>query len=214
MSNTRRAKNPDAVALIKGAKRPEKIVPICLRPDLNAEIDRLEGELGRQRPSERLIGNAENVRIAKQIEAVREQMRQSTVEFHFRALGRKEFREFTANHAPRDGDADDQRQGINRETYAFDLVRMCLVSPTLDDETYATLVDDTLSAGQWGQMADAAIGLNIQDAKVPYSSNASLILSSSAETSKRPPVGGSPSNGSTGGSQSKSPSTSTTKMES
>lgn len=209
MSSEPKAK-VDPLDLIRGAKRAEKSVPICMRGDLVAEIDKLESQLAWWRPSERLVGDPEKTKLAQRIEDLRGQMRDTTVTFTLRALTRREFKEFVDQHQPREGDAQDTALGINRETYAFDLVKACLVDPELDDETYATLVDDTLSAAQWQQLADTATELNIQDVKVPFSSNASLILRNSEEKSRQQPSEESPSNGSTGGSRRKSRSTPTT----
>lgn len=185
--------------VIAAAKLPEKVVPLCLRGDLAAQVDELEAQLAQTRPSERMVPNPERVALAQQIEALQDEMKASTVAFRLRALPRREFRALTKEHPPRDGEPQDQMAGVNTDTYFLAVVRRCLVEPELTEDEFVNLADNVLSSGQWRKLQESAASLNMDDVSVPFSATASILLRKSAETSKPPPAGESASNGSTGG---------------
>lgn len=187
MANTRKvtgansAPSPaDVLALITGAQLPRRTVPLCLRGDLVSEVDELEEQLSREKPADRLTGNAEGRRIATRIEELRAEMQSSTVNFRLQALPRRGFQKFAAEHAPREGNAEDKALGINTETYFVDLVRACLVEPELDDEQFETFID-RLAIASWRKLTEAATDLNLEAPTIPFSQAASLYLRRSPE---------------------------------
>lgn len=211
MANTRRAKPDvngsakiDVRALIASAKRPERIVPVCLRGDLIAQLNHLEQQLrARRNPADRLVGDPEARALAEQIAALQEQMREATIEFTLRAIPRRDMVQFIIDHRPREGNDADRAANINLETYFPELVERCLVDPELTHREYVALVggtyvdpddssvepeefDGALGAGQFEQLAEAASVLNMSGVSVPFSPSASVILQSSDESSKRP----------------------------
>jgi hypothetical protein len=171
---------------LAAAKLPEKTVPICLRGDLQAEFEELERQLAEaeKRHTDSLAGNGSRA-IAEQIEALREQMIEHTVEFRLRARPRREFKAIVDAHPPRraeDGGVDDRDKwmGVNADTFLDALVRVSVVEPELDEDDWATL-DAALTDRQFDQLYDAAWGLNRREVDVPFSRAASKILGSGSE---------------------------------
>ena len=180
MSNTRKAKTVDA--LIASAALPRRTIQHCVRGDLVAEVERLERDLMNTRsPDSRLTGNPEARKIAERIEAVREEMQDSTIEFVLQALPRRSFQKFCVAHPPRDGNDEDRALGFNTETFHDDLVRASIVEPELSDEQWETLADRMTSA-QWQEFVTASQLLNIEKVSVPFSLSASAALQRSDET--------------------------------
>lgn len=207
MSNNRKPKNAkDIKAMLKAAKLPEDSVPICLRGDLQASFEQAERELAeveRSKASDSLAGNGSRA-IAERIDALRQDMRENTVEFRFRALHRHVWKALRDRHPPRlkeDGKPDERDifVGVNMETIFDDLIRSCLVEPELDEEDWRVLLGDTdedrarleaegkpveegtLTDRQWNQLADCAWTLNRGEVSIPFSRAASKILRSASE---------------------------------
>ncbi len=171
---------------LKAAKRPETTVPVCLRGDLQADFEQAERELAEaeRKPADSLAGTGARA-IAERIEALREEMREYTVEFRFRAKPKHEFRELVDAYPPRRDDEGgivdgDRAIGVNTETFFDACIRACLVEPELDDEDWATL-DANLSDRQFDELSNAAWGINRREVGVPFSRAASRILSSASE---------------------------------
>lgn len=202
----------DLKDLIQQAQRPETTVPLCLRGDLVAEWERRERELRDRRnaPNRTLAGN-DVTELAKEVAALEDQMRESTVEFRLRAVHRREWMQLLADHPPREGNQFDKGLGLNSETFYDALVTKCLVEPELSAEELAAVLD-VLTAAQFDRLTASAWALNSGDVSVPFSQTASLIITTSEETSRRPSDSGSPTSGSAGGSRKKSSRTSTTKQ--
>lgn len=176
MANTKKAK-PNLDVLLASAKLPERTVPVCIRGDLTAEVERLERQLQARREDTdaRLSGDPEARAIAEKIEALRDDMGDATVELTLRALPRREFHRFLADHQPRDDDAGDRGAGFNRETFHEHLVPACLVDPDLGDEQWTALAD-TFTAAQWNQLVTVVNQLNLESVSVPFSPASSAIL--------------------------------------
>lgn len=191
--------------MLKAAKLPETTVPICLRGDLQAEFEAAERELAEaeRKPADSLAGNGARA-IAERIEALREQMREHTIDFRLRALHRHAWKALRDKHPARrkeDGSADERDMfvGVNLDAILDELIRVCLVAPELDEEDWRTLLGDTdeerarldaagepveegtLTDRQWNQLADAAWTLNRGEVSVPFSRAASKILNSASE---------------------------------
>ena len=191
---------------IRAARLPEETVPICLRGDLVAEFERLERQLAEalRNPSDSLEGNG-SAEIAARIEALRQEMREHTVEFLLRGMPRRRWRAFLAEYPPRqdaEGKIDERDRGaiVNMGAFFHALIRASVVSPELDDEDWRLLLGDdedeaarreqagepvedgALTDQQFEKLSDTAWALNRRDVDVPFSLAASrLTRSTSAE---------------------------------
>lgn len=175
MADTPTTAHPDVAALLAGAQLPEKTVDICLRPDLVAaleDVDRQFTALDEPGVDARLTSGAERRRLAEAAQALREQMRASTVVFRLRALPRKKWDALVKAHPPRPDEDDDKRIGYNADTFYDSLIRACTVEPALDEGQWSALLD-ALSSAQWQALAGTAQGLNLRKVDVPFSRAAS-----------------------------------------
>ncbi len=175
----------DVEALIRGAKLPERSVPVCMHPDLVAEHERLERELDKARQQARtsLADGGQAQRLAERIRELEAEMEESMVEFKLRAMPRPTWKAFIAAHPPRrDGDSVDERDaaiGVNVETFFPAIVRRCTISPELSDELWTLLLDEKLTDRQFDTLSNAAWYLNRGEVDVPFSRAASRILENS-----------------------------------
>jgi hypothetical protein len=208
MSNTRKingtAPQPkqDIRSLLAGATMAERRVPICLRGDLYADIQRLNADLvvildniGRDG---RLAGNTDAQRIKDQIEAAQAEMRDHTVDFRIRAISRIAWTELRAAHPPRKDEPADENLRINIDTFTAALLPMSIVEPEIDGDTWAEL-NAVLTDKQYEDLASAAFAVNLGDTSVPFSPAVSRMMRNSESESKRPNASGSASDDSTDG---------------
>jgi phage host-nuclease inhibitor protein Gam len=175
-------KDTDKVrSLLQDAKRSETTVRLCLRGDIQAQIDELERQMMDLKdaglPS---LGDSPEAKpIAEQIKALEQEAKDYTLAVTFRALPRRQWQDLVAKHP---GKTDD---------YVFDVaiwneaIPACWVEPELDRETIDKLLDD-LSQGQYDELAQAVGDLNLGGSRVPFSALASAALRNSGETSKKP----------------------------
>jgi hypothetical protein len=133
----------------------------------NKAVDSLAGD-----------GTAE---IVDRMDALEAEMRESVETFTLRALphrrtpgdDRPTWTELEQRHPPRRDDNnevldDDKGPGFNTETFYDDLIRLCTVSPEMDDEDWDTLLS-VLSEGQFAQFSLAASMLNRAGVDIPLS---------------------------------------------
>jgi hypothetical protein len=185
---------------LKGAKLPERSVPICLRGDLVADHEAAERdlELAQKKPNDSKEGSGVGALIER-IEALQAEMSEHTDNFRLRALPRLKFRALFVAHPPRtdeDGEAhrEDAILGVNRDTFFPALIRLSAFEPKLDDDDWRELFGDDeqtrarlkaegkedeireglLTARQFGNLEDAAWFLNRGEVDVPFSRAASL----------------------------------------
>lgn len=165
-------------AMLAEAKLPERIVPICLRGDLAAAHEQAERDLeqAEKNSTDSLAGDGSGALIER-IEALEEQMRDSTYEFRLRALPRHEFRSLMTGHPPRrqeDGSLHpEDTLGVNRETFFPAMIRSAVVDPELDDAEWTDLLDTRLTDYQYQELAWAAWALNTSEVDIPFSRAAS-----------------------------------------
>lgn len=167
-------------------RRPEKSVPICLAGDLQVTFEQLERDLAkaREQPSKGTLAgssNAEATKIARQIQALQEEMREHTETFRFRGLTRREYSDLVAKHPP----ADDANDGadVNWETFGPGLMAACSISHPMTEGEAGELVD-VLTAAQYNALFMAAQSVNIMGLDIPSSLAASAVLQSSKRNSK------------------------------
>jgi uncharacterized small protein (DUF1192 family) len=177
----------DFRALLKGAKLPERSVPVCLRGDLAADHETAERELEQAQNSsaDSLAGSGVG-ELVERIEALQAEMQQHTYDFRLRALPRPEFRALMASHPPRqldDGglDQDDASVGWNQATFTDALIRACTVDPLLDDTEWTDLLGSKLTDRQYVDLSNAAWFVNRGEVDVPFSRAASRAKRTSAD---------------------------------
>lgn len=182
----------DFDALLDQARPVERTVPLCLRGDLVAEFEALERDLERaQAKSSNSLAGTGASGIAVRMEALREQMQDSTVEFKLRGLPRPKYRALTAAHPPRqlaDGKVNplDEGDGLNVDTFYDALIRACLIGPDLTESQLTRLLDEALSDRQFEQLAIGAVHCCRGSVDVPFSYAASKLLTGSGNGSRRP----------------------------
>lgn len=188
---------------IAGAKLPETTVSICLRADLVAQFEQIDRQYAAAKAAGQdmlNVGAAERRALAAQLEALATQMREDTIEFRLRGMGRHAWDRLIAAHPKRPGVDADEQLGLNAATFWPALLRASVVDPDLDEQDWADLIEgDKLTDHQWSELCDAAWGLNRRDVSVPFSRAASAILALSESESKPPNDSGLASNASTGG---------------
>ncbi len=159
-----------AFADIKAAaKLPERSVPVCLRGDLQSEYEDLERQHRVAEAAARgtLAGSTEDATAIKELmAALRDQMRESTHAFIFRALPRKKWRDLVAEHRPRD---QDRAKGLdyNQDTFPVAAIQACCIDPVMSVKEVEELCDEVLTQGQWDQLFLAVFLLNKDDIEVP-----------------------------------------------
>lgn len=198
----------DFASKMAGARPAERTVSICLRGDLVAQLEDLERQAelatkGRKAASKEDAGPAA---IVAQIEALQEQMRESTEVFRLVALPPRQYRKLRAAHPPRRDDAGelddhDLRLGFNRDTFPHALIEASTTSPELTGEQWlellghseaaaaaleaegrdAEIVDSKLTYSQFMELANAAWRLNEGDVDIPFSRAALLMNRSSGD---------------------------------
>lgn len=181
MANTR-ARKPapptarDPLAIIAEARLPEATVPLCLRGDLQAELQAAALALAEAvKAKESHPGMAPGPELNTAIDAAQAKaddisaaMDAATVRFRFRGLTRKEFTRIFAAHPPRKGDEEDRKAGHNRDDVSRDYVRIGCVDPVLTGEAWDEL-EDRITVHQWGQLVAAVDQLTHQQAtSVPF----------------------------------------------
>lgn len=173
---------------IAKAKLPTKDVEICLQTDLQERYEALHEQMAeayaRERADKRLNSAGESKRIAQQIEALQEQMREYTITFRIRSLGRR-WQHLVDQHPPREGNTEDLFLGYNPESFGDAAIRACTAEPAdLDDEDWDDLLgtdeaDGKLTAAQYKDLWDAVLDMNVRKISLPNSSAASRILQAS-----------------------------------
>jgi hypothetical protein len=171
----------NALDILRSAKLPETTVPVCVRGDLVAQVEALDKRLaGLTGQADRLVGNPEARELAEQIEDLRQEMSDSTVDLRLRALSHRDYAKLEAAHKPRKGEDADQRTGFNLETFPAALIQASIVEPELDEDTFEGLAN-ALTFQQWDTLFSEAYYLNRREVAVPFSATASRILQPSGE---------------------------------
>jgi hypothetical protein len=153
------------------AKLPEKAVPLCLRGDLQARYEELERELKVAEAASRrggtLAGSAADVQpIKAKMDALREEMQQSTKVFILRALTKRRWSDLAAANPPRD---EDKAAGLDYhgERFTIAAVQACLIDPALTVPEVEQLCDEVLTQGQWDTLFAETMWLNRRTVEVP-----------------------------------------------
>lgn len=168
-------------------RRPEKSVPLCLAGDLQVTFEQLERDLGkaREQPSKGTLAGSSNLEaaeIARQIQALQEEMREHIEVFRFRGLTRREYSDLVTKHPPSEAD-EDKGADVNWETFGVALIAACCVSHPMAEDEAGELVD-ILTTAQYSALFQAANAVNILGLDIPSSLAASAVLQASRKSSK------------------------------
>lgn len=165
---------PDIKDVLAKARPRELWVRVCLAGDVAAEVDRLEAELAAvsQWQPDSIADQHPGLALAEQIAEARERMRDSEVEFTFRALGARAWSDLVAQHP---GTTDEE--AWDAETLAPALVAASAIDPEMSPEELEELFE-ALNMGQRQALIDAAWRVNGEATSVPFSLHASAILAS------------------------------------
>lgn len=166
---------------LAAAQLPERTVSICLRADLADDFEALETRLAdvqaKARQDPRLNSGGEARQIAEEMEALREEMRDSSIDVKLRALPRKAWAALGKKHPPRSGNEDDTVAGYNMDTFFDAAVRACWVEPAdFEPADITDLLDNRTTAAQYNELVNTVLALNIRKVSVPFSQRASRTL--------------------------------------
>lgn len=166
--------------IVGAARLRERTVTLCLRGDLTADYEQLEREL--RRAEERWTPTALDepnpaLDIARRMAELREAMLEAEHPFRFRALPRSRYRAVEDACPPRDG--VDERYDMSR--FPQELIAASAVDPELTPADVDKLFE-VLSEGQRDELFLGAWDVNIGRGDVPFSSRASALTRSYAQS--------------------------------
>lgn len=168
-------------ALVRQATRPQKVVPLVLRADIQARIEELELQLIEiRKEADTLAGNPAAAEVAGRIEALIKESEDATIKVTIRGLPRKAWSDLKAKYPHKDP-----------VMYEYDAVALlneavpaCWVAPDIDAETREKLLDE-LTDGQWVRLCQAVQAVN-GDVSVPFSALATLARRDSGASEPQP----------------------------
>jgi hypothetical protein len=173
--------------MIKKAHRPETVVRLCLRGDLQAELEMLEQQL-RSVPKEPSSladsGQAQGVEIIERMREIAEQMEAEKIPVRLRAFERREWYKLVEAHPPRKDDVNDRQLGVNRETFFDEAITKAWMSPELEPSEIKELLD-LLTSAQFQKLQEAVWNLNRSDVDVPFSPSVLRTTTNSERKSRR-----------------------------
>lgn len=155
--------------LLQAASPAERVVPIILKAGIANQIDELEQQLIRIRSvNDSLSDSPEALQIAEQIEALIEEVKESTIRVTIRQLPRKRWSDLKAEYPP-----SDPRLYYYSPKIFNDAVPESWVAPDISDDTRDGILE-TISDGQWNKLCDAVQVVN-GDVAVPFSELATRV---------------------------------------
>jgi hypothetical protein len=166
---------PDISEIIAKARPRETTVPVYMDGSAAAEVEELERQLADLSDTwqpDSLAATDPTLDLAKRIQAARERMQESRADFRLRALGDKAWSDLVAAHP-----SSNPQQLWDPATFPKALLSVCCQGPTMTVEQVADLFE-VINEGQREELINAAIGVNQEATSIPFSVNASAILSS------------------------------------
>lgn len=156
---------PDIQEWLDGATLRETTVPVCLDGVASAELEDLQAKLeglGEWQPTS--MGEANpTVALIGRIEAAREQVRASVLEFRFRALGHIAYSAVMVAHPAPVG----SKEPFDAATFLPALLQRCCVDPVLSGPQVTALLE-RVNDGQARQLYGAALSVNEESSPVPF----------------------------------------------
>jgi hypothetical protein len=166
----------DPGQLIRNGKARTDELRVCLDPDLVSEYKSavLARDEAQEAARDSLAGGTA-VELEAEIERLLQMMQAATITLVVKALPRAEFRAICDRH-PQRKDADGKLThptrdylGVDFDGFADEIIRASLISPVLDPETLAILLEERLTDGQYVELAVKAWNLNKETIDVPFS---------------------------------------------
>jgi hypothetical protein len=181
---------------ISGAELLKKIQPrlqeeateICLRPDLVEQWEEAQEALQAAvadglKPSRLASKPTGQKKAAEKVKALEAEIEAASAVFRFRALPKDRWQALCDEHPPRPGDQMDAVLGFNRVAVIDDAVRLSLIDPVFDDESWAQFVD-VIGGGEWEELRRAANQVNRGVVEAGKSELASRVLNPRADDSE------------------------------
>lgn len=188
LANTRKAaeKQPATLDDILGnVARAERVVPICVRGDLVAQVQELELQAVTAEDEDtnngRLGSEAQAPKLAKRIKTIEAEMRKYTYEFRFRAVPPKQWADLLAEHPDKKGQLRVDYYSLEFRVAA--VAASCVEPEGMADVDGVRRLFAELQAGQCDELFEAAWGVNEQAGK---GATSSFIASSILQTSEKP----------------------------
>lgn len=160
--------------IIAAASLPERVVSVCVRGDLLADIDALSAELAAEladaKATGRLAGRSKVTEKAKEIndaiEAKRAEMVEHTLTFRLQALKPSLWRSLVAKYPPAKGSG----MAVDLLGFMGEAIPASTISPELDEDDWrALLIEERLPVPEVGKLIDAVWDLNVTAVDVPKS---------------------------------------------
>lgn len=164
---------PDITAILDKLRPRALGVPVCLAGDLAGEADRLRAEL-EQLPEEwqpQSMGDVDpRLALLRDIEAVKQDMRDASVEFHFVSIGHTAYSNLLADHPPTAEQAD--QVGAAALPYDPATFLPALLAASCDDPVMtpdeALRLLGKLNDGQAQALFNAALLVNEEPSPLPF----------------------------------------------
>lgn len=158
--------------ILAQAKPRERVVKVCIRGDLAGEAERLNDELTQVnedwQPSD-MTDVHPGRKLAAQLKAVWEQIREAEVPFTLRYIGDKAYSDLLAAN-PSDNDNE-----LFGPDFIKALIAACCVDPLMS-EAEAIALFETLNQGEQKRLFDAAWDVHNSSEIIPFSLAASALL--------------------------------------
>jgi hypothetical protein len=167
-------------AALEQAKRPERVVYLCLRGDLQSELEDIDHRIESLPVVDALGGDPERTELEDRRAAVLEEMRDARFPFRIVGVTRPEWRALLSEHEPREDNTADRALGYNGDTFPEALIRTCL-SPKPTEVQWMKVVG-VLSEGQFNELFNAAVAVSLRKVEIPKSRSASAGNRNSAAT--------------------------------
>jgi hypothetical protein len=158
------------------ATRVTRKVTLCLAGDLNLAVEDLQTQIREAKDAvgETLGGDPRVTELEAELEDVRSQMLDASIDFVCRALPAKQLSDLIAAHPARKDDVGKPiDEAWNPDTFGVALVHACLTEPALTLPQVEELVDEVLNNAQWNRLWACAWSCNQSGVDVPPTSLAS-----------------------------------------
>jgi hypothetical protein len=156
-------------------------VSLCLAGELVDQIEVLERQLAEAKAPTNMGEASPKRAIAEQIADLQEQMRESTVDFHLRAMGARRWSRFWAAIPAREEKDTDEGWDEKIFPHYAELISKSCVDPEMTAEQVAELAD-MVNGSAWNRLAMGCLSLNQGDVDVPNSAAASELIGTSEQT--------------------------------
>jgi hypothetical protein len=166
----------------KKASLPTRTVSLCLAGELLDQLEQLEQEFADAPAKPANLGEVSPRRvIAEKIAALQDEMRESTVDFHLRALPARVWALFWGQLPTRKDDETDEAWDGRIFPFYADLVSRTCVDPVMTVDEVGELCD-VLHGMAWVRLLNECQKLNAGEVDIPNSAAASELTEISEQT--------------------------------